>query len=169
LGVFPSAQRALAELAMVLVPGYQILKGPRSWEAFFHRIVAEIPSQRLSDAEVLSMAEGYVYDYISTRRKITRGELLAAQRWLHCQLAETNFRLLHELKLRSNQTSFPDARRIEMLSQDHWQKAVTVNALADRESLLGAVDQSAQTCRELMDKLVGPAWNWPDLSILLEE
>jgi hypothetical protein len=158
---FGRIERALAELGMVLLPGYRVLKGGRSWHRFFQRVTSQIPPQRLGDSEICSMAEAFVCDYVSTRRKIIRGELMAAQRWLHCQLAETNFRLLHELRLRSNEPSFPDARRIELISSDHWRQAVSVNALLERENLLDAVERSAKTCRELTHSLVGARWIWP--------
>jgi hypothetical protein len=158
---FDRIEQALAELGMVLLPGYRVLKGGPSWHRFFRRVTSQISPQRLDDHEICSMAEAFVCDYVSTRRKIIRGELMAAQRWLHCQLAETNFRLLHELRLRLNEPSFPDARRIELLSSDHWREAVSVNALLERKNLLDAVERSAKTCRELTHSLVGPQWVWP--------
>jgi hypothetical protein len=167
LRYFPTASRRLAELAMVLGPGYRLLKGSHGWRRFFHKIAFEITPQRLNNWDICRIADGYVSDYISTRRKITRGELLAAQRWLHCHLAETNFRLHHELKLRRNQPSYPDARRIEALGRDCWLEAVTVSVLLNAESLSDAVERSAQGCRDLMDALVGSQWRWPDLSAVI--
>ena len=161
LRFFPSAKGALSELSTVLRPGYRVLKGSRSWKRFFLQTTTEILPEHLSNRQLCEIADAYVCDYISTRRKIERGELLAAQRWLHWQLAESNFRLLHELRLRSKQLSYPDARRIEMLSCDKWYEGVRVNALCERECLIDAVERSAQTFRELMEVLVDSDWQWP--------
>jgi hypothetical protein len=106
----PFVRDALSEMALVLLPGYRLVKGGHSWGKFFASVVTKIAPLRLSDHIVCELAEAYFVDYVSTRRKIMRGELIAAQRWLHTQLADTNFRLLHELRLRSNELSFPDGR-----------------------------------------------------------
>lgn len=161
--LWPKASEALAELAMVLRPGMIFLKGTRDWRLFFEHIVDNFESPRLSDNDICALAEGFVCDYISIRGKVSRGELVAAQRWLHLQLAETNFRLLHELRLRLGQPSFPDARRLEFIKQDGWREAVAINASVDQHSLLCAVDRSAHVFRELVKALVGEKWRWPIL------
>jgi hypothetical protein len=106
-----------------------------------------------------------VCDYVSTHRKLQRGELLAAQRWLHHQLAEANFRLAHELRLRRGQTSFPDARRIERLSNVALED-VTVSAYPKAADLRKAVEAAANGHRRLMTALLGDKWRWPDLKCL---
>jgi hypothetical protein len=95
------------------------------------------------------------------RRKIARGELLTAQRMLHRELAETNFRLLHELKLRRGERSFPEARRIERVAAEAELAAVSVCATLGAEALEAAVDKSAATLCTLMKALVGEGWRWP--------
>lgn len=160
----PMANDALRDLSIVLRPGYRLLKGNRGWHQFFHRVASEVAPNRLDNPAVLTIADGYVCDYISARQKIARGEFLAAQRWLHWHLAEANFCLLHELKQREGATTFPDARRLEKVAGDEWHRAVTVNAQPDRQSLIDAVERSAATCRELVAALVGQGWRWPDLS-----
>jgi hypothetical protein len=162
-GRIPRARTALADLALVLQPGFRNLKGPPSWRRFFEQIVLKIDRPRLSDDAICDIANGFVCDCVSTRHKVDRGEFLAAQRWLHCQLAETNFRLLHELKLRLEEPTYPDARRIELVIRDHWREAVTVAALCDRQSLNNAVERSSQTCRDLVEALIGSKWSWPEL------
>jgi hypothetical protein len=99
-------RRMLQDLAIVIRPGWRFLKGERAWGTFYHRVVAEMPDPRISDVAAVQLAEGFFCDTIWTRRKIARGELLAAQRMLHRELAETNFRLLHELRLRRGLRSF---------------------------------------------------------------
>jgi hypothetical protein len=153
-------RRNLQSVAVVLRPGWRFLKGAETWEPYYRWIVAEVPDPRLDDAAARSLAEGFVCDYVWTLRKLERGELLAAQRMLHRELAETNFRLLHELKLRRNERSFPDARRIERVAGANEVAGVTVAAMPAAASLHAAVVGSGATLRELMSALA-PGWRWP--------
>lgn len=156
-------ERGLSHLSVVLRGGFRVLKGPRKWEDFFSRVVVEIPPPRLNDEDVRTIAEGFVCDYIATCRKIDRGELLAAQRWLHYQLAEANYQLLHELRQRSGEISFPDARRLESIADAESLDAVRLDAALHGESLRAAADKCAETCQALVAKLLRGAWQWPEL------
>jgi hypothetical protein len=155
-------RRALQDLAIVVRPGWRFLKGAEKWEPFYRQVVAEVPDARLGDAEARGMADGFACDYVWTLRKLDRGELLAAQRMLHQSLAETNFRLLHELRLRRGERSFPEARRIERLGGPEL-GSVSVNGSLDAGSLRLAVEKSAATCRELTRGLLGEGWHSPEL------
>jgi hypothetical protein len=156
---------ALAGLSTVLHDGYVFRKGEQDWGALYSRISSTFLTAPLDDDEVRALAEGFVCDYVSTHRKIARGEYLAAQRWLHVQLAETNFRLAHELRMRRGASSFPDARRLEFLLESNLD-ALTVSAAPDAQSLQAAADKAAATCRMLVRQLVGDAWRWPELPAL---
>lgn len=159
----PLMLRALADLAAVLAGGYRILKGAEQVEALYRFVVEKLPPPRLSDEEVVALGEGFVCDYVSTLQKIARGELIAAQRWLHHQLIETNFRLLHELRLREGKPSFPDARRLECLASPEETSAVSANAGLDAVELKAAARKAADTCRTFIHSLVGQRWRWPEL------
>lgn len=150
----------LGDLALVTRTGHRVLKGNAAWGDFFAHVATKIPVRRLGDGELRAVAEGFVCDYVSTRHKIARGELLAAQRWLHHQLAEANFRLLHELRQRRAEPTLPDARRLERLGVDLQDVAVSAQPTA--ESLSAAVDSSAAGFRRLISALLGEAWRWPD-------
>ena len=155
--------RALGDLAIVARPGYRFLHGSSSWEPFYRRVMAEVADPRLGDAEVRWRAELFVADYVLVRRKLARGEILAAQRVLHRSLAEINFQLLHEVKLRRGERSFPEARRIERIASATELAAVTVAAGPTAASLEAALQQCTATCQDLMRELVGERWRWPDL------
>lgn len=159
----PLATQALTDLSAVLAGGYRILKGAAEFAGFYEQVSREIPPARLDAAAVCQLAEAFVCDYVFTCRKLERGELCAAQRWLHQQLAETNFRLLHELRLRGGCISFPDARRLERLGEPRL-GAVTVTAGPTVAALRVAVEGAAEAHRHLVAELVGAAWRWPDLS-----
>jgi hypothetical protein len=156
-------RRTLQDLAIVIRPGWRFLKGAGKWEAFYEQVVADIVDPRLSDDEVRNIANSFACDQVWTLRKIDRGELIAAQRMLHRALAETNFRLLHELKLRRGERTFPEARRIERVGSEAEVTALTVNAAPEAGSLRAAVEKISATCRELVRALIGDSWSWPKL------
>ena len=159
----PQLLPALTDLATVLAGGYRVLKGEASHGALLARIASEVPMARLDDAAVRLEADGFVCDYVSTWRKVERGEWIAAQRWLHHQLAEANLRLLHELRLRRGEASFPDGRRLEFLAEPLADE-VKVRAMPEAESLRAALPRCAAAHRRLVAALLGDAWRWPEMS-----
>jgi len=159
----PPIMKALEDLSSVLLGGYQILKGTLEVDALFHFVATEIPPPRLSDAAIRQIGEGFICDYVSTARKIARGEFLAAQRWIHHHLAETNFSLAHELRRRASLPSFPDARRVEMLFDEAARSALEIRAIPNSDSLGAALQKSRESCIALIHALVGDTWSWPSL------
>jgi hypothetical protein len=158
----PTARQALIDLATVLQGGYRIIKGREEFGSFFDFVARSVPTARLSDDLICEIANGFVCDYVSTLRKIQRGENIAAQRWLHLHLVEINLRLIHELRQREGAVTFPDGRRLES-ARDPRVAAISVEAILDGESLRRAAERSAGACRELVLALVGHRWTWPQL------
>jgi hypothetical protein len=163
--VLPATMRALGDVAAVIAGGHQLLKGAEQFLDLYRFIAREVPPPSLVDEEVRRLAEGFVCDYVSTLRKVERGELLAAQRWLHHSLIETNFRLLHEARQRQGKVTFPDARRLESLAPESSQ-LVKASAVPTAESLRSTAEAAAATFRDLVRQLLGDRWQWPDLSHL---
>ena len=155
-------RKGLGLLAVVIRPGYRFLKGEEKFGALYRQVVKEVDDPRLGDSEVVELAEGFVCDLVWQRRKLARGEFLAAQRMLHRELLETNFRLWHELRLRKQLESFPEARRIELVATPEELLAVTGAARPNRIEMAVATDAAWQTLRQLMGALV-PAWQAPEL------
>lgn len=159
----PKLRRMLQDLAVVIRPGWRFLKGGETWEPFYRRVVAEIADPRLSDAEARMLAEGFACDALWAQRKLERGELVAAQRMLHRSLAETNFRLLHELKLRRGERSFPEGRRAERVLSREELTMISVDARLTGAELSVALQRSCAVCAELMRALAGDSWRWPQI------
>lgn len=159
----PAIRRRLQDLAVIVRPGWRFLKGAERWESFYRRVVSEIADQRLNDPEVRGLASGFVCDASWVLRKIERGEFLAAQRMIHCSLAEINFRLLHELKLRRGERTFPEGRRTELTSTTEELLAVSINATPEGLSLRESLTAASATCRKLTRLIVGDTWSWPEL------
>ncbi len=158
-------QSVITQLATVLKGGYCVLKGAAEFGEFYQFVATQVAPARLSDDAVCALAEGFVCDYVSTVRKINRGELLAAQRWLHRYLVEANYGLLHEQRLRGGVPSLPDARRLEIAGEPRLAE-FSFKADVTRPALMQAAEGAAALCRDLMRELVGDRWQWPDLSAL---
>jgi hypothetical protein len=146
-------QRKLGDLVLVMGGGYRVLQGGAKWELFWKRIVAEIPEPSLSLAEVLNLGEGVKVELISIRRKLDRGELRAAQRWLHLGIGETNFKLSHELRRRRGVRSFHDGRRVEQLLDPEELSLVTISAALTAESIWEAAQAAAEATTRLIEAL----------------
>jgi len=163
MNFFPKSSSSLRNLAAVWKGGVVVLKGDFRVTLLIDAMKAKINSGRLDDEEVCALANGFVCDYVSAKRKLARGEILAAQRWLHFHLAEVNFQLLHEWRQRRGLLSFPDARRTESLLSKREMKLVEVKAIPNEISVSMALEECASACVELMGKLVGSKWSWPEL------
>ncbi|PTX92532.1 hypothetical protein [Opitutus sp. ER46] len=158
----PRLWETLQGLAVVLAAGHRVVKGGAEWVNFYAQLAREVPPPRLDDAAVRRLADGFYCDYLSTRQKIARGELIAAQRWLHHTLADVLFQLLHERRLRQREVSMPDARRMERLADADTLAAARIEARLDARELTAAVDTAAQALTRVTRDLLGPAWQWPE-------
>jgi hypothetical protein len=156
-------RRRLQDLAEVIRPGWRILTGAERWQELYQRAVDDVPDPHLEDEAALRLAEGFVCDYVWTLRKLKRGELRAAQRMLHRELAEVNYQLAHELKRRRGERTFNKARRIEQVAGPAELERLSIAPRLEVQSLSEALEKCAAACRELMRDLVGPAWRWPEL------
>ncbi len=146
--------RDLAEIALIYRGGYRFLKDTLKAEPTVSKLIAASPAPRLDDTAVVNLAQAFLCDAYAVRAQLRRGELRASQRFLHAQLAETNFALLHELMLRTGRTAFPDARRIEILAPEEWVRAVTIDATPTAPSLAAAIDRANAACLQLAQALL---------------
>jgi hypothetical protein len=155
---------ALNELKTCLQNGYRMVKGEKVWGGFYAAVQNDYAGVRLSDAEIVEMAASALVDSDWVRQKLLRGEIRAAQHILHRSLAETNFRLLRELRLRRDQPlpSFGLGRHVERLLTPAELAWVTVNARCEAPELLAATEAILGGLVALMGQLV-PEWRRPIL------
>lgn len=155
--------KGLGEFALVMSFGQKVLKGGPGWQNFYTRAVKEVPLAHLDDAEAVQIGEVAYVDAVSVLGKIARGEFVAAQRWLHRSVVETNFRLMHELRVRRGLVSFPDGRRVERLLSPEELAAVRFEVKQDAESLHAATVAALRATRRLLTELTGKPPTWPEL------
>lgn len=152
----------LNEIKTCMQGGYRFIKGESVWGSFYARVVARMPGVRLSDAEVITAANTAVVDALWVWQKIARGEYSAAQHVLHLSLADTNFRLQRELRLRRGESlpSFGLGRRVEAMLLPEELGRVRVDARCDADSLKQATVQTCHGLIALMGELA-PSWRYP--------
>lgn len=160
----------LDETATCLSSGYRFLKGEKAWGRFYSDLVGCMSGVRLSDEDIVTQANTFLCDFLWVLQKLERGELLAAQHFLHSQLAEVNFCLLRELRLRRGQPlpSFGIARRVEKLLPPEELRWVTVDARMEPDALHRGAWGAYAGLQALMYELV-PEWRVsPSMLALLE-
>ena len=146
-------RRTLQALIHHVRPSWIFLKDA-GWVEPLYRRAAELPDPRLSDAGVRHLAAEFRADCRAILRKLDRGELRAAQRGLHLELAEANFRLQHELCLRRGTATFEKGRRLEQLCAGEELADLTVNSACEGPALRAAVERAAAACRRLTRELL---------------
>jgi hypothetical protein len=149
-----SGMRKLGDLELLTEHGYRVLKGGRRWENFWRKISTDVTPPGLSDAEVRNLADGVKVDLVSIHHKLNRGEIRAAQRWLHTGIAETNFRLMYELRRRRGEPAFHDARRAESVMDAASLARITVSAELEAQALKAAAEKAAQATTELVSAIL---------------
>lgn len=165
------ALQGLRSLNLVWRGGVVVLKGSKGALHFVHRACCNASRVGLDNDAIAELAEGFVCDYVSVRRKLERGEVVAAQRWLHLQLGEVNLALFHELRQREGAISFPDARRMEFVLSADEIKGIAIDAALSKKEITRALYKSTITFNVLMQKLLLGHWHWPQLpsSLRVEE
>ena len=150
---------ALNEIATCLRSGYRFLKGEDSWGDFYAWIAAEMPGTRLDDRAAVGLADVFLCDLLWVLQKLERGELVAAQHLLHRSLAETNFRLMREWRLRRGLPlpSFGLGRRAESLYPPEELRLVQIDARLNAAELHQAAWQACEGVVAIMREIV-PGW-----------
>ena len=150
---------ALNEIATCLRSGYRFLKGEDSWGDFYAWIAAEMPGTRLDDRAAAGLADVFLCDLLWVLQKLERGELVAAQHLLHRSLAETNFRLMREWRLRRGLPlpSFGLGRRAESLYPPEELRLVQIDARLNAAELHQAAWQACEGVVAIMREIV-PGW-----------
>jgi len=156
-------QTALNEIHASIRMGYKFIKGEAGWGNFYSRVMAEMTGVRLTNSDAASLAAAFLCEILWVLQKLERGELCAAQHSLHRSLAETNYRLIRELRLRRGQPlpSFGLARHFETLLTPEELGWVQINARLDHEELYRSTWRSLGTFKVLMASL-DTGWLIPD-------
>lgn len=151
----------LRSLAVVIRPGFKMLKGTLSWQRFYERIAREIVPSRIDNVQVLEIARRSYLDAYWAYRKALDGELLAAQRWLHRVPFEANVNLLNELRSRRGLHPCYDARKSEISLTLEEQALIRLETTLDSRSICQASVFITENMRQLVKMLTGEEPGWP--------
>jgi hypothetical protein len=156
-------ERALNELSTCLQGGYRFLKGEEAWGRFYNEVSTVMPGVRLSDEAARILADQFLCDFLWILQKAAGGELCAAQHLLHRSLADTNFRLSRELRLRRGLAlpSFGLGRRVESILSPHELELVKVESDLSKKGLCAAAWKSYAGLCIMMGEIC-PAWKVPE-------
>jgi hypothetical protein len=155
--------RALGPLAVVMRPAHQVVQGGPGWARFYDRVVREVPDPRLDRDAVLALAETAYVDLHWILGKIDRGELVAAQHWLHRTPVEVNLRLLTESRQRRGLDPVFDGRRAEFLLTPAELDEIRISAALEPAALTAAVLHCEATLRRRVQELTDAPAPWPAL------
>jgi hypothetical protein len=147
-------RRSLQGLIHWVRPSWRFLKDAGWVEPLYRRAAADLPELRLDDAAVRQLVAEFWCGHRWVLRQLVRGELVAAQRALHLELAEINLSLCHELSLRRGLSSFPGGRRLERFCPPGELDAVTVSAECRLPALRAAAAKASATCHGLAAALL---------------
>lgn len=106
-------RRGVRDLRIVACPGWRIVKGGAAWQRRYARLGSSVPWPALTAADLHALNSEFWTAAVWIAKKISRGELRAAQREFHRALAEKIWQLLeHEARLQ-RAPARPEARRAE--------------------------------------------------------
>ncbi|HEY0946955.1 MAG TPA: hypothetical protein VGD81_16865 [Opitutaceae bacterium] len=159
----PALERGLANFTDVMRFGQVVVKGGAGWQRFYDRAVGELPRVGLDDLQVRQMADLAYVEAVWVLGRISRGELIAAQRMLHQTVVETNIQLLHEWRERRGLPAFHRARRAETVLPPEELCLIKVEPRLEAESLVQMTRSLIDGTRRLVEALVGQAPAWPPL------
>jgi len=124
------------DLRRVAGLGWKVIKGGPPWEDRYRRLTPFRAA--LTQKEFASLCGEFWSQLVWVRKKIQRGEFLAAQRAFHGVLLEHVFRLWEEETLQAGRAAWPEARRAEQwLLPDKLQRA-RIPVLPDGATLVAA-------------------------------
>jgi formyltetrahydrofolate synthetase len=118
-----------------------------------------LPGVRLTDEDIIDLANVALCDCLWVLQKLENGELIAAQHVLHSRIVDTNLRLLREVRIRESLPlpSFGLGRKLEILLKPQDVASVCVSSLAQAEDLERGVRAALEELQKLARRLC-PDW-----------
>lgn len=158
-------RRGVRDLQIVACPGWRVIKGGTAWQRRYARLGHIVPWPALTEPELRSHCAEFWAAAVWTSKKISRGELRAAQREFHRVLAEKVWQLLEHEARGHHAPARPEARRAETwlpparLEQTEF--ATRPDPAALRHALRHAVGVFDETATALAHR---HGWRLPDFS-----
>jgi hypothetical protein len=133
--------RGVADLRIIVSPGWKVIKGGAPWMARYSRI-APLRAE-LTESEFNRLCGEFWAQTVWAAKKAARGEFRASQRAVHGQLIDASLRVLQEEALLEGRRAYPLGRRAELWLTPAQLDATAAGTRPDRAALMGALLQTA--------------------------
>jgi hypothetical protein len=138
------------------LPGYRVVLGGKQWEERYSAIATPWPLDGFSEAEYEHHLSGFWRHVVWITKKILRGEVRAAARWMQVELRKHTYALLEEEARLAGRTPRPEARQAERwLTEDRLRQ--TANPLTPNRRFLADALLEEITLFEDISRVVGQA------------
>ncbi|HEY5079282.1 MAG TPA: hypothetical protein VII43_05525 [Opitutaceae bacterium] len=135
-------RRGVADLRIVVGPGWRMVKGGAAWERRYSRINPLRPE--MTGQEFAALCCNFWAQAVWAAKKAQRGEFRASQRGIHEHLAEGCLRILQEEAILAGRKAYPLGRRAETWLTQEQLGGTASGTRPDRAALLAAVGEAAR-------------------------
>ncbi len=134
-------RRGVADLRIIVSPGWKIIKGGAPWEARYSKISPfRVP---LAEDEFNRLCGEFWVQLVWSAKKAARGEFRASQRGIHGHLVENGLRVLQEEALLDGRRSYPLGRRAEQWLTPAQLEGTSGGTRPERAALMAALVRMA--------------------------
>jgi hypothetical protein len=151
-------RRGIADLRIVVGPGWRVIKGGPAWEARYRRVQPLRPA--LTEAQFGALCSNFWAQAVWCAKKAQRGEFRACQRGIHEHLLEAALRLMQEEAALAGRRSYPLGRRAESWLTEEELRATAPGTRPERPALLAAIRLAADAFSRV-SAAVAAARGWP--------
>lgn len=160
-------KRGISDTQLVVGPGYRVVLGGNEWEARLSALQVQWPKAAMTFPEFSDRVNGFWRHAVWVHKKIMRGELRAALRWMHRELVERRWLLLEEEAKLAGRAARPEARRAEIwLDAKRQAQTATGSEVARKalaQALLAEIDLFEEVSRSVA---TGHGFTLPDHTAL---
>lgn len=111
---FPGPLAAgVANTRLVVGPGYRLLVGSAEWERRLAALAISSSPPVMGEREFAEIVDGFWRHAVWVHKKVMRGEVRAALRWFHREVAERRWLLLEEEARLAGRPARPEGRKAE--------------------------------------------------------
>jgi hypothetical protein len=154
--LFPKPLRkGIANTRLVVAPGYRVILGGQKWEERLSALSVEWPTQGMTAENFADKVDGFWRHAVWVYKKIMRGEMRAALRWMHRELSERRWLLLEEEARIDGRAPRPEARKAELWLGKERLSQTAVSTGVDQQSLARALLAEMALFEEVSRRVAG--------------
>jgi aminoglycoside 6-adenylyltransferase len=162
--LYPRALRqGIANTRLWARPGCRVVIGGPAWEKRLAALAVVWPEGGFTAGDFLFHTAGFWRHAVWTAKKILRGELRAAHRWMHLELREHTYALLAEEARLAGRTPRPEARQAEQWLDAARLRQTAITTGPGQRELARALLAELELFREVTQSVgTRHGWTVPD-------